>query len=208
MRIAWIAPEGGAEPAEPFEPVGPDAPAAALRAYDHRIYVYADDPGGLPVHRAAQAVPGVVLLRDRSLWRLLAAAWYDEPLRPAERLTAWYGPAGRVAAQRLLAGGALDQAHFPLWEEALVSAEGLILAGSAHDLDVAGRWDGPLLRRHDEVPGGAALDALLEQVTAVRPFLALADRIAAELAELGIDARFPVVDRVAAQIAAYRREAA
>lgn len=159
---------------------------------EHRIYVYGDDPG---THAAALAAPGLVVLRRRDQQPLFQALWHDDPQRYAERMTAWYGePGGWVAHNGLEPGP-----EFPLWEEALAGAEALVLLDGARDLDVGEHWSGPLVRGAD----AQALVAALRAGARERPFNALAHRVAGELAELGIDPRFPVVDRVGDDIGRY-----
>ncbi|MFW2131573.1 glycosyltransferase [Ectothiorhodospira haloalkaliphila] len=89
------------------------------------------------IFRLSRRHPGYVVLHDRSIHGLYAdflnlrngAAQAEEVVQYLESMGQWYGQEGYIAAQNLLGGDATPDdfaAHFPLFEEALDAALGVI----------------------------------------------------------------------------------
>ena len=104
---------------------------------------------------AARAHPGVVLLHDRVLHHVLAAAWQREPTRFAARyaasMSAHHGGEGARVAREMLAGrrpppweDGAEVARFPLVLEALARARGVIVHSEGHAAGLRARLPVPV----------------------------------------------------------------
>jgi glycosyltransferase involved in cell wall biosynthesis len=113
----------------------------------------------LPFHGQIDAVsrrhPGVVILHDRVLHHLYAGMWLmgDTPWAQTyiDRMNAYYGKPGAAAARDALAGRRTpvwesdeEVLRYPLYEEAIAGALGVITHSDAQATDIATRWLGPV----------------------------------------------------------------
>lgn len=117
----------------------------------------------LPFHRDIYAVsrdrPGVVVLHDRVLHHLFAGMWLTgtESTRQLymERMRAYYGEPGAEVARASLEGErqpvwASDEEvlHYPLYEEGILNALGVVTHSESHARDARTRWAGPVAALH------------------------------------------------------------
>jgi hypothetical protein len=221
VSLVWCGPAPSAavraalEARGPLTLVDPSAPGAAatLAAAERRVYVYGAGAEAA-THPLALEHPGLVVLARRSLHAAFARMWRLGPLGPdryVERMEAFYGSAAALLADRANArGGQLAHLHrYPLWEEALGGADAVLVYDDELAEEVRGHWPGPLqvAAPADAEAFATAVDTLLAEAEAWRPFLALADRAADELAALGVTWAFPVTARVARDVALFRGSA-
>jgi glycosyltransferase involved in cell wall biosynthesis len=107
------------------------------------------------MHAVAQRVPGVVILHDRVLHHLYAGLWLNapEPARETyvERMRAYYGDAGAEIARASLEGERCpvwesdeEVLRYPLYEEGIRKAHGVVTHSESQAADVRARWLGPV----------------------------------------------------------------
>jgi glycosyltransferase involved in cell wall biosynthesis len=111
------------------------------------------------MHAVAQRDPGVVILHDRVLHHLYAGLWLHEP-EPAreiyvERMRAYYGEEGAEIARASLEGERRpvwesdeEVLRYPLYEEGIRRAHGVITHSESQASDVRARWLGPVRSLH------------------------------------------------------------
>lgn len=117
----------------------------------------------LPFHGPIDAVashhPGVVILHDRVLHHLYAGMWLqgDEqsPQTYVARMGAYYGEAGAEVARDSLEGkrnpiweSDEEVLRYPLYEEAIVNARGVVTHSQRQAEDVRAGWAGPVRALH------------------------------------------------------------
>lgn len=155
-------------------------PAALGRLDDNDVVIY-NMGDYLPFHGSIYAVandhPGVVILHDRVLHHLFAGMWLNEPANSreiyVERMGAYYGSAGAEVARASLAGerapvweSDAETLKYPLYEEGIRGAHGVVTHSETQARDIRQRWLGPVrslhlpcygdvLRRTDGVPHDA-----------------------------------------------------
>jgi glycosyltransferase involved in cell wall biosynthesis len=111
------------------------------------------------MHAVAQRVPGVVILHDRVLHHLYAGLWLNasEPARETyvERMRAYYGDAGAEIARASLEGERCpvwesdeEVLRYPLYEEGISKAHGVVTHSESQAADVRTRWLGPVRALH------------------------------------------------------------
>lgn len=111
------------------------------------------------VHRVAQLYPGIVILHDRVLHHLYAGMWLTEakqfPEVYVERMRTYYGNAGETAAQESLEGERSpvwesdeEVLRYPLYEEAIVNALGVVTHSERQASEIKERWWGPIHSLH------------------------------------------------------------
>jgi glycosyltransferase involved in cell wall biosynthesis len=136
----------------------------------------------LPFHRDIFAVsrnhPGVVILHDRVLHHLFAGMWLmgTDSTRQLyiERMRAYYGEPGAEVARASLEGECQpvwesdeEVLGYPLYEESILTARGVVTHSESQARDVHARWLGPVralhlpcyrdvLRRADGAPARAS----------------------------------------------------
>jgi glycosyltransferase involved in cell wall biosynthesis/ribosomal protein S18 acetylase RimI-like enzyme len=125
-----------------------------LRDVDHIVYNIGDHlPYHAAIYDASRGYPGIVILNDRTYQHFFAAYWIERNrgARYIERMEAFYGTAGRRAAEDSLAGLREpvwerddDAMRFPLFEDVLVGARGAIVHTESHAELVRRRWLGPV----------------------------------------------------------------
>jgi glycosyltransferase involved in cell wall biosynthesis/GNAT superfamily N-acetyltransferase len=136
----------------PFHRLGEDG--HWLDGYDLAIYNVGDHLAYHGrIYEASQRRAGVVVLHDRVLHNLFAGYWLgrQEQHRYVERMDVFYGAEGRRAAESAMWGlrppiweVPEDMIRFPLAEEALVGAEGVVVHSATHAKEVRGTWLGPV----------------------------------------------------------------
>lgn len=111
------------------------------------------------MHAVAQRDPGVVILHDRVLHHLYAGLWLHEP-EPAretyvERMRAYYGEDGAEVARASLEGERRpvwesdeEVLRYPLYEEGIRKAHGVVTHSESQARDVRARWLGPVRSLH------------------------------------------------------------
>lgn len=126
-----------------------------LGAYDWCVYHYGDHATfHAAIHEVAVRRPGIVVLHDRVLQNLFSGMWIARDLDPAryvERMGAWYGESGRRVATDAMTGRGdrpwerVDEMlRFPLWQEAMVGALGVLVHSESHAHEVRTGWGGPV----------------------------------------------------------------
>jgi glycosyltransferase involved in cell wall biosynthesis len=111
------------------------------------------------MHVVAQRNPGVVILHDRVLHHLYAGMWLQaaEPERElyVERMRAYYGEDGAEAARSSLEGerrpvweSDAETLRYPLFEEGIRGAIGVVTHSESQAADVRARWLGPVRALH------------------------------------------------------------
>ncbi len=133
---------------------------AALAGFDSVVYNMGDY---LPFHEHIHEVsidhPGVVILHDRVLHHLFAGKWLMGPDAArevyVERMRAYYGERGAQAARLSLEGERRpvwesdeEVLEYPLYEEGILSARGVIAHSEGQAEDVRSRWLGPVRALH------------------------------------------------------------
>jgi glycosyltransferase involved in cell wall biosynthesis len=151
----WIT--GGDDPREATVPVfdlddGPPTDEQ-LHGYDWCVYHYGVHAA---IHNVAIRRPGIVVLHDRVLQNLFSGMWIArdrDPARYVERMGAWYGePGRRVAVDAMIGRGGRpwdnveDNLRFPLWEEAMIGAVGVLTHADSHAEHIRREWGGPVRR--------------------------------------------------------------
>jgi glycosyltransferase involved in cell wall biosynthesis/GNAT superfamily N-acetyltransferase len=105
------------------------------------------------IYEASKARPGIVVLHDRSCHHLFAEHWLGvgDTERYLERMGTLYGHEGLERAEQALRGerppiweSDEEALRFPLVEEALVGALGVVVHSGDHAADVRRRWLGPV----------------------------------------------------------------
>jgi glycosyltransferase involved in cell wall biosynthesis len=111
------------------------------------------------MHAVAQRYPGVVVLHDRVLHHLYAGLWLHEP-EPAretyvDRMRAYYGSDGAELARASLEGERRpvwesdeEVLRYPLYEEAIRKAHGVVTHSESQARDIRARWLGPVRSLH------------------------------------------------------------
>jgi glycosyltransferase involved in cell wall biosynthesis len=111
------------------------------------------------IHAVSQRWPGVIILHDRVLHHLFAGMWLmgTEPSRQlyVERMRTYYGQAGADVASASLEGerhpvweSDEEVLSYPLYEEAIANAHGVITHSEGQARDVRDRWLGPSRALH------------------------------------------------------------
>jgi glycosyltransferase involved in cell wall biosynthesis len=111
------------------------------------------------IHAVSQRFPGVVILHDRVLHHLFAGMWLMEPdpspQTYVKRMASFYGEAGGEVARASLEGARWpvwesdeEVLRYPLYEEAIASARGVVTHSSQQAEDVRARWVGPVRALH------------------------------------------------------------
>ena len=105
------------------------------------------------IYEASKARPGIVILHDRSCHHLFAEHWLGvgDTERYLERMGTLYGHEGLERAEQALRAerppiweSDEEALRFPLVEEALVGALGVVVHSADHAADVRRRWLGPV----------------------------------------------------------------
>lgn len=107
------------------------------------------------IHAVSKEYPGVVILHDRALHHLFADMWLmgaePDPAHYIQRMGAHYGAAGIRVASESLRGNRKpvweseeDLLRFPLYEESITNALGVVTHSEGQARDVAARWLGPV----------------------------------------------------------------
>jgi glycosyltransferase involved in cell wall biosynthesis len=107
------------------------------------------------IHAVSKEYPGVVILHDRALHHLFADMWLmgedPDPVHYIQRMGAHYGAAGIDVASESLRGNRKpvwesdeDLLRFPLYEESIINALGVVTHSKGQADDVATRWLGPV----------------------------------------------------------------
>ncbi|MFI4989751.1 MAG: glycosyltransferase [Solirubrobacterales bacterium] len=107
------------------------------------------------IYKVSAAHPGAVILHDRALHHLFADLWltgeHPEPVRYIQAMGAYYGADGASVAQESLQGGRRpvweseqDLLRYPLYEQSIAGALGVVTHSQGQALDVAQRWLGPV----------------------------------------------------------------
>jgi glycosyltransferase involved in cell wall biosynthesis len=135
-----------------------DAPPTdeQLASYDACVYHYGDHAQYHgPIHDAAIRRPGIVVLHDRVFQNLFAGMWMGrdhDPARYVERMGAWYGEDGlRVASDAVTGRRSQSWAkveevlRFPLFEEALIGATGVVTHSASHAAEISAAWGGQVV---------------------------------------------------------------
>jgi glycosyltransferase involved in cell wall biosynthesis len=111
------------------------------------------------MHSVARRYPGIVILHDRVLHHLYAGMWLTEakqfPEIYAERMRVYYGPSGEKAARESLEGerppvweNDEEVLRYPLYEEAIVNALGVVTHSERQAAEIRHGWWGPVLSLH------------------------------------------------------------
>jgi glycosyltransferase involved in cell wall biosynthesis len=111
------------------------------------------------MHAVARRYPGVVILHDRVLHHLYAGMWLT--VEPAsremyvERMHAYYGRLGEQVARASLEGRRLpvwesdaEALLYPLFEEGIRGAHGVVTHSEVQARDIRARWLGPVRALH------------------------------------------------------------
>ncbi len=107
------------------------------------------------VHAVSKEYPGIVILHDRVLHHLFSDMWLmgsePDPPRYIERMGAYYGADGAEVARACLEGERKpvwesdeEVLLYPLYEESIVNALGVITHSSGQARDVGAQWLGPV----------------------------------------------------------------
>jgi glycosyltransferase involved in cell wall biosynthesis len=111
------------------------------------------------MHTVAQREPGVVILHDRVLHHLFAGMWLQaaQPQRETyvQRMRAYYGEDGAEVARASLEGERRpvwesdeEALRYPLYEEGIRGALGVVTHSESQAADVRARWLGPVRALH------------------------------------------------------------
>jgi glycosyltransferase involved in cell wall biosynthesis len=112
-----------------------------------------------PIHTVARERPGVVILHDRVLHHLYAGMWLrgsePSPQTYVARMSAYYGDDGAEVARDSLEGkrnpvweSDEEVLRYPLYEEAIVNAHGVVTHSQRQAEDVRAAWAGPVRALH------------------------------------------------------------
>jgi glycosyltransferase involved in cell wall biosynthesis len=107
------------------------------------------------IHTVSKEYPGVVILHDRALHHLFADMWLmgedPDPVHYIQRMGAHYGAEGVEIASESLRGNRKpvwesdeDLLRFPLYEESITNALGVVTHSKGQARDVAASWLGPV----------------------------------------------------------------
>lgn len=107
------------------------------------------------IHAVSKEYPGVVILHDRALHHLFSDMWLmganPDPVHYIQRMGAHYGAAGIEIASESLRGNCKpvwesdeDLLRFPLYEESIMNALGVVTHSKGQARDVAANWLGPV----------------------------------------------------------------
>jgi glycosyltransferase involved in cell wall biosynthesis len=107
------------------------------------------------MHAVAQRHPGIVILHDRVMHHLYAGMWLTEAERfpevYVERMGIYYGASGEEVAQESLEGTRLpiwesdeEVLRYPLYEEAISNALGVVTHSERQAADIRQKWWGPV----------------------------------------------------------------
>jgi glycosyltransferase involved in cell wall biosynthesis len=107
------------------------------------------------IHAVSKEYPGVVILHDRALHHLFADMWLmgpdPDPVHYIQRMGAHYGAEGIEVASESLRGSRKpvwesdeDLLRFPLYEESIMNALGVVTHSKGQASDVGARWLGPV----------------------------------------------------------------
>jgi glycosyltransferase involved in cell wall biosynthesis len=117
----------------------------------------------LPFHRDIVAVsrnrPGVVILHDRVLHHLFAGMWLTgadlKHQLYVDRMRAYYGESGAEVARATLEGQRQpvwesdeEVLRYPLYEEGILTAHGVVTHSESQARDIRARWLGPVRALH------------------------------------------------------------
>jgi glycosyltransferase involved in cell wall biosynthesis len=111
------------------------------------------------IHAVSREHPGVVILHDRVLHHLFAGKWLMGPDSSrelyVERMRAYYGELGAEAARTSLEGERRpvwesdeEVLAYPLYEEGILNALGVVVHSESQAVDVRARWVGPVRALH------------------------------------------------------------
>jgi len=111
------------------------------------------------IHTVSREHPGVVILHDRVLHHLFAGKWLMGPDASrelyVERMRAYYGEHGAQAARLSLEGERRpvwesdeEVLAYPLYEEGILGARGVVTHSEGQADDVKARWAGPVRALH------------------------------------------------------------
>lgn len=111
------------------------------------------------MHTVARRHPGMVILHDRVLHHLYAGMWLTEakqfPEVYVERMRVYYGIVGEKVARESLEGerppvweSDEEVLRYPLYQEAIVNALGVVTHSERQAQDIRGGWWGPVLSLH------------------------------------------------------------
>jgi len=128
----------------------------ALRHHDAVVYNMGNYLGYHgAIHGVSKKYPGVVILHDRALHHMFADMWLTgdtaDPVHYIERMGFHYGAAGVQAASEYLRGvrepvweSDEDLLRFPLYEESIMNALGVVTHSQGQARQVAAGWCGPV----------------------------------------------------------------
>ncbi len=111
------------------------------------------------IYSVAREYPGVVILHDRALHHMFADMWLmgprPDPPRYVQRMSVYYGDEGADTALASLRGERRpvwesdeDILRYPLYEESIVNAVGVVTHSESQARDVRSRWLGPVATLH------------------------------------------------------------
>jgi glycosyltransferase involved in cell wall biosynthesis len=131
-----------------------------LDRYDAIVYNMGDYlPFHDDIHAVSREHPGVVILHDRVLHHLFAGKWLmgldSSRHLYVERMRAYYGKPGAEAARLSLEGKRRpvwesdeEVLEYPLYEEGILNAHGVVTHSESQAVDVRARWLGPVCALH------------------------------------------------------------
>jgi glycosyltransferase involved in cell wall biosynthesis len=131
-----------------------------LSQHDALVYNMGDYlPFHDDIHAVSREHPGVVILHDRVLHHLFAGKWLIGPDSSrqlyVERMRAYYGEHGAQVARLSLEGERRpvwesdeEVLSYPLYEEGLLDAIGVITHSEGQADDIRARWIGPVRALH------------------------------------------------------------
>jgi glycosyltransferase involved in cell wall biosynthesis/ribosomal protein S18 acetylase RimI-like enzyme len=129
-------------------------PVERLAEYDALFYNIGDHLAFHgAIYDASCVFPGIVVLHDRICHNLFFNYWISRgrPDRYVDLMGTYYGSAGRSAAEASFEGrrppvwsSPDDVVRFPLFEEALVGARGVVVHSESQAETVRERWLGPV----------------------------------------------------------------
>lgn len=143
--------------------VGYSGASEDLDVLSHREVIIYNMGDYLPfhghMHSVARRYPGIVILHDRVLHHLYAGMWLTEakqfPEVYVERMRIYYGGAGEKAARESLEGERSpvwendeEALRYPLYEEAIVNALGVVTHSEGQAAEIRQRWWGPVHSLH------------------------------------------------------------
>lgn len=154
----WTADDPPYQPTD-LKVIGFSSDSADLELLNHRDMAIYNMGDYLPFHGHIDAVsrrfPGVVILHDRVLHHLYAGMWLmgDAPSARTyiDRMHTYYGEVGAKAAREALAGRRTpvwesdeEVLRYPLYEEAIAGALGVVTHSKAQAADITECWLGPV----------------------------------------------------------------